>query len=87
MRIAGLQHAGTPGDVDANLAVLDDAAGRAVAEGCRLLITSEMFLTGYAIGPRVQEFARQPWRNGSPRSLPGTGWRSPSGCRCPRRRG
>lgn len=60
MRIAGLQHAGTPGDVDANLAVLDEAAGRAVAEGCRLLITPEMFLTGYNVGPLVQEFAREP---------------------------
>ncbi|WP_380171862.1 carbon-nitrogen hydrolase family protein [Kineococcus sp. DHX-1] len=60
MRIAGLQHAGTPGDVDANLAVLDEAAGRAVADGCGLLITPEMFLTGYNVGPLVQELAREP---------------------------
>ncbi|MEZ0493400.1 carbon-nitrogen hydrolase family protein [Kineococcus sp. TBRC 1896] len=60
MRIAGLQHAGTPGDVDANLAALDEAAGRAAAAGCRLLVTPEMFLTGYDIGDLVERLAREP---------------------------
>jgi predicted amidohydrolase len=60
VRIAGLQHAGTPGDVDANLAVLDAAAARAAAAGCRLLVTPEMFLTGYDIGARVKHLAREP---------------------------
>ena len=60
MKIAGLQHPGTPGDVDENLAALEAAATRAAAEGVRLLITSEMFLTGYNIGDRVAELAREP---------------------------
>jgi 5-aminopentanamidase len=58
VRIAGLQTAGTPGDVAANLAELEDAARRAAAEGAALLITSELFLTGYNIGPAVHELAR-----------------------------
>ncbi|MEU8892862.1 carbon-nitrogen hydrolase family protein [Streptomyces sp. NPDC048442] len=50
LRIALLQSSGRPGSVAANLKVLDEAAGRAAAAGAGLLVTSEMFLTGYAIG-------------------------------------
>ncbi|WP_432544650.1 carbon-nitrogen hydrolase family protein [Kineococcus sp. SYSU DK002] len=60
MRIAGWQHPGEPGDVDGNLAALEDAARRAAAGGARLLVTPEMFLTGYNIGARVAELAREP---------------------------
>jgi predicted amidohydrolase len=49
-RIAGLQTAGTAGDVPANLAELDAAAAEAKASGAELLITPEMFVTGYDIG-------------------------------------
>lgn len=38
-------------DITANLDLLNIAAGRAAAEGAALLLTPEMFLTGYAIGP------------------------------------
>ncbi|GAB3557015.1 carbon-nitrogen hydrolase family protein [Spelaeicoccus albus] len=55
LRIAGLQTPGTPGDVEANLAELDSAAGEAAAAGARLLITPEMFVTGYDIGDGVRE--------------------------------
>lgn len=45
-----LQAAATPGDVAANLAALDAAAGRAAARGADLLVTPELFPTGYAPG-------------------------------------
>ncbi|MGW7413359.1 carbon-nitrogen hydrolase family protein [Streptomyces sp. NPDC054863] len=57
MRIALLQSSGRPGSVAANLTVLDEAAGRAAAAGASLLVTSEMFLTGYAIGEDVHRLA------------------------------
>ena len=57
LRIAGLQTAGTPGDVDANLAELSAAAAEARAGGAELLITPEMFVTGYAVGDRLPELA------------------------------
>ena len=61
LRIAGLQTAGTPGDVEANLAELELAAADAAAKGARLLITPEMFLTGYDIGPvQAAENSRLP---------------------------
>ncbi|MYS24593.1 Predicted amidohydrolase [Streptomyces sp. DvalAA-14] len=41
---------GTPGSVAESLAVLAEAAGRAAGQGARLLVTSELFLTGYAPG-------------------------------------
>lgn len=55
LRIAGLQTAGTPGDVDANCAELERAASEAVDAGARLLITPEMFVTGYDIGDKVEQ--------------------------------
>lgn len=71
IRIAGLQTAGTPRDIEANLAELDAAAAEAAREGADLLITPEMFITGYVVGdamprlaaqnflPRAQEVARR----------------------------
>jgi 5-aminopentanamidase len=58
MRISGLQTAGTPADVEANLRELDTECARARASGSELLITPELFLTGYDIGDRVRELAR-----------------------------
>jgi predicted amidohydrolase len=58
MRISGLQTSGTPGDVQANLRELDAAGARARASGSELLITPELFVTGYDIGDRVVDLAR-----------------------------
>ncbi|MFI9771434.1 carbon-nitrogen hydrolase family protein [Streptomyces sp. NPDC052415] len=57
MRTALLQSSGRPGSVVENLKVLDEAAGRAAAAGAGLLITPEMFLTGYAIGDGIARLA------------------------------
>ncbi|MGW0597912.1 carbon-nitrogen hydrolase family protein [Streptomyces sp. NPDC002776] len=57
MRTALLQSSGRPGSVVENLKVLDEAAGRAAAAGAGLLITPEMFLTGYAIGEDIARLA------------------------------
>ncbi|MFI8931854.1 carbon-nitrogen hydrolase family protein [Streptomyces sp. NPDC053474] len=57
LRTALLQSSGRPGSVAANLKVLDGAAARAAAAGARLLVTPEMFLTGYAIGDDVPRLA------------------------------
>ncbi|MBD0744250.1 carbon-nitrogen hydrolase family protein [Streptomyces sp. CBMA152] len=57
LRTALLQSSGRPGDVAANLKVLDEAAGRAAAAGAGLLVCAEMFLTGYAIGDEVPKLA------------------------------
>ncbi|MGW3241062.1 carbon-nitrogen hydrolase family protein [Streptomyces sp. NPDC001070] len=48
---------GVPSSVDDSLAALDAAARRASAAGARLLVTSEMFLTGYALGDAVPGLA------------------------------
>ncbi len=50
MRIALLQCAPGAPDSAAGLARLDAAAARAAAAGAGLVVTPEMFLTGYAIG-------------------------------------
>ncbi|MGW4551112.1 carbon-nitrogen hydrolase family protein [Streptomyces violaceorubidus] len=57
MRTALLQSSGRPGSPAENLKVLDEAAGRAAAAGAALLVTSELFLTGYAIGDAVGALA------------------------------
>ncbi|WP_341976531.1 carbon-nitrogen hydrolase family protein [Microbacterium sp. LWO13-1.2] len=57
LRVAGLQHHGAPGDVDANLAIITEAAHHAVEQGARLLVTPEMFVTGYNIGARLAPLA------------------------------
>ncbi|WP_405579033.1 carbon-nitrogen hydrolase family protein [Streptomyces sp. NBC_01190] len=54
LRTALLQGpAGVPADIEQSLGVLDGAAGRAAGQGARLLVTSELFLTGYALGERL----------------------------------
>ena len=58
IQIAVLQTAGVPGDVEKNLAELRATARAAVADGADLLITPELFLTGYNIGPLVHELGR-----------------------------
>ena len=60
LTIAGLQHPGHPGDVDANLAVVAEAAREARGRGADLLVTPEMFVTGYNIGARVAALAARP---------------------------
>ncbi|KQR40549.1 hypothetical protein ASF80_10935 [Microbacterium sp. Leaf159] len=57
MTIAGLQHPGVPGDVDANLAIIADAARQAADKGARVLVTPEMFVTGYNIGAGLAPLA------------------------------
>jgi predicted amidohydrolase len=57
LTIAGLQHPGHPGVVAENLAVIADAAAEARARGADVLVTPEMFVTGYNIGGRVAKLA------------------------------
>ncbi|BDH56683.1 carbon-nitrogen hydrolase family protein [Tsukamurella sp. PLM1] len=45
-------------DVARNLAAIDGAADRATEHGARLLVTPEMSVTGYDIGPATRELAR-----------------------------
>jgi len=56
--VAGLQAAGVPGDVPANRAQLRAAAASSAEAGAGLLVTPELFLTGYDIGDQVRELAR-----------------------------
>ncbi|WP_217185512.1 carbon-nitrogen hydrolase family protein [Streptomyces sp. AC495_CC817] len=57
MRTALLQSSGLPGSVVGNLKVLDEAARRAADAGAGLVVTPEMFLTGYAIGDDIARLA------------------------------
>jgi predicted amidohydrolase len=50
LTLALLQCVSQPGDVPGNLQRLDQAAAQAAAAGAHLLVTPEMFLTGYNIG-------------------------------------
>jgi predicted amidohydrolase len=50
LRLALLQCESRPGDVAVNMQRLDDACREAAAAGAHLLVTPEMFLTGYNIG-------------------------------------
>ena len=59
LSIVGMQTAGSPGDVAANLVELRAAARAAKSGGGELLITPELFLTGYNIGDDVFELAKQ----------------------------
>lgn len=54
LRVAGLQSAGKPADPDANLDELDRVA-KSLAGQADLLITPELFITGYDIGDRLRE--------------------------------
>lgn len=55
LRTALLQSSGVLGDTAENLKALDEAAARAAQSGAGLLVTSEMFLTGYAL--EIQDIA------------------------------
>src|SRR3712207_1688285 len=59
LRIAGLQTPGTLRDVEANLHELEDAAVEAAGNGAELLITPEMFMTGYVVGDALPALAAQ----------------------------
>jgi 5-aminopentanamidase len=59
VRIAALQTAGSPADVEANVRELAGAAATASAGGASLLITPELFLTGYDIGDEVRRLAQE----------------------------
>jgi 5-aminopentanamidase len=59
LSIVGMQTEGTPGDVIANLAELRAGARAARMCGGELLITPELFLTGYNIGGKIFELAKQ----------------------------
>lgn len=57
--VAGLQTSGTLRDVDANLRELEAAAEQAADNGAELLITPEMFISGYVVGDVLPELARR----------------------------
>jgi predicted amidohydrolase len=57
MKIAIYQCEGTPKNVEKNLKDLQRAANSAAEQGARLLICSEMFLSGYNIGDAVIDLA------------------------------
>ncbi len=57
LRTALLQSSGQLGSVAENLTALDEAAGRAAAQGAGLLVAPELFLTGYAIGDDIARLA------------------------------
>lgn len=57
LKIAIWQVASVPSNVPANLAALDRAAAQAKAAGADLLMTPEMFITGYSIGDDIGRLA------------------------------
>ncbi|MEU6124787.1 carbon-nitrogen hydrolase family protein [Streptomyces sp. NPDC047123] len=57
LRTALFQSSGQLGSVAENLKALDQAAGRAAAQGAGLLVAPELFLTGYAIGDDIARLA------------------------------
>ena len=57
MRLAVAQTAGVSGDPDATLNQLDGFAGDAAAQGARLLVLPEMWLTGYNIADQTTALA------------------------------
>ncbi|MEU1376538.1 carbon-nitrogen hydrolase family protein [Streptomyces triculaminicus] len=58
LRIALYQGpSGVPASTADSLAALADAARRAAAAGARLLLTNELYLTGYALGSAVRDLA------------------------------
>lgn len=62
LRLALLQCEPLPGDVPANLRRLDQACQAAAAAGAHLLVTPEMFLTGYHIGQAAARAFAEPAR-------------------------
>ena len=59
LTVAGLQTPGTLRDIDANLRELEAAAEEAAGNGAGLLVTPEMFITGYVVGDPLPELAAQ----------------------------
>ena len=59
IRLAALQTTGTLADVAANLAELTAAAAEAAAAGADLLVTPEMFVSGYAVEGRLEALAAE----------------------------
>lgn len=59
MKIAIWQALSTPGDLKNNIDRLNNAAQQAAANGAELLITPEMFITGYNIGQSVVPMAHK----------------------------
>ncbi len=64
LTLAVWQCTSLPLQIDANLQRLQDAAARAHAAGAQVLLTPEMFLTGYSIGAAAVATLAQP-RNGA----------------------
>ncbi len=57
LRLGMWQDSGILGDIAANLALIERAAGRAAADGIDLLVFPECFLTGYFSAGRAAEIA------------------------------
>ncbi len=57
MKIAAVQMQAVPGDVDANIARIADAAKRAAAGGAKLLVAPELAVTGYGAGAAFPDIA------------------------------
>lgn len=64
-----LQGPAGSGDVAGNLALLETTARDAAAAGARLLVTPEMFLTGYAIGAEAVRRLAEPGDGPSAREV------------------
>ena len=62
LRLALLQCESLPGDVSANLHRLDEACRDAAASGVDVLVTPEMYLTGYNIGRAAAAVLAEPAR-------------------------
>ena len=65
MKVALGQTIGTPGNVAANLALMNRLAAHAAAQDADMLVLPELFLTGYNIGTAVLDLAEA---NGGPAS-------------------
>ena len=61
VRIAGLQVGTVPDGVEANLATLDRALAAAAAQDAQLLITPEMFITGYQVTRPLTDYPQSSW--------------------------
>ena len=57
LEVAVLQCEGVPGDPAANLALLEERAREAAALGADLLVTPELYLSGFFIGEQVEALA------------------------------
>jgi len=57
MKVALGQTIGTPGDIAANLALMERLAKEAAARGADLLLLPELFLSGYNVGAAISDLA------------------------------